>query len=45
MDISPFKREDQRSPVTETIDEIGTDLKIIKGIGVEHIISGYNFYL
>jgi probable F420-dependent oxidoreductase len=43
MDLSPSKRESQRSPMTGTIDEIGSDLKIIKDIGVEHIIFGYNF--
>jgi probable F420-dependent oxidoreductase len=33
----------QRFPLTGTIDEIAVDLKRIKGIGVEHIIFGYNF--
>jgi probable F420-dependent oxidoreductase len=38
---SPTKT--QRFPLTGTIDEIAVDLKRIKGIGVEHIIFGYNF--
>jgi hypothetical protein len=35
--------EGQRSPLTGTIDEIGTDVKRIKDMGVEHIIFGYSF--
>jgi probable F420-dependent oxidoreductase len=38
---SPTKT--QRFPLTGTIDEIAVDLKRIKGMGVEHIIFGYNF--
>jgi probable F420-dependent oxidoreductase len=40
---SSKKEQDQRSPMTGTIDEIGGDLKRIKDIGVEHIIFGYSF--
>ena len=36
-------KEGERSPMTGTIDEIGSDLKRIKEIGVEHIIFGYSF--
>jgi hypothetical protein len=37
------KKEDQRPPMTGTIDEIGSDLKKIKDMGVEHVIFGYSF--
>jgi hypothetical protein len=33
----------QRFPLTGTMDEVSSDLKRIKQIGVEHIIFGYNF--
>jgi hypothetical protein len=39
----PSKKEDQRPPMTGTIEEIGSDLKKIKDIGVEHVIFGYSF--
>jgi probable F420-dependent oxidoreductase len=42
-DSSSSKKEDQRPPMTGTIDEIGTDIKRIKDMGVEHIIFGYSF--
>jgi hypothetical protein len=29
--------------LTGTIDQIGSDIKRIKDMGVEHIIFGYNF--
>jgi hypothetical protein len=29
--------------MTGTIDEIGMNIKRIKGIGISHIIYGYNF--
>jgi hypothetical protein len=29
--------------LTGTVDEIAGDLKRIKGMGVEHIVFGYNF--
>jgi probable F420-dependent oxidoreductase len=33
----------QRFPLTGTIDQVGSDIKRIKQIGVDHIIFGYNF--
>ena len=36
-------KEGERPPMTGTIDEIGSDLKRIKEMGVEHIIFGYSF--
>jgi Luciferase-like monooxygenase len=39
----PSKKEDQRPPMTGTIDELGSDLKKIKDMGVEHVIFGYSF--
>jgi probable F420-dependent oxidoreductase len=35
--------EQQRSPMTGTTDQIGTDIEKIKSMGVEHIIFGYVF--
>jgi probable F420-dependent oxidoreductase len=35
--------EQQRSPMTGTTDQIGTDIDKIKSMGVEHIIFGYVF--
>ena len=42
-DTSVSPRERQRFPLTGTVDEIAGDLKRIKGMGVEHIVFGYNF--
>jgi probable F420-dependent oxidoreductase len=42
-DTSVSPREHQRFPLTGTVDEIAGDLKRIKGMGVEHIVFGYNF--
>jgi hypothetical protein len=36
-------KEDKRPPITGTIDEIGSDLRRIKDMGVQHIIFGYSF--
>lgn len=33
----------QRFPMTGTIDEIGADIKVIKDIGIEHIVLGFFF--
>jgi hypothetical protein len=38
---SSIKEEDKRPPMTGTIDEIGSDLKRIKDMGIEYIIFGY----
>ena len=35
--------EDQRFPLTGTIDQIGNDIKRIKDMGINHIIFGFNF--
>jgi probable F420-dependent oxidoreductase len=35
--------EVQRFPLTGTIDQIGSDIKRIKDMGIEHIIFAYNF--
>jgi hypothetical protein len=37
--------QDQRSPMTEAIDEIGRDLKRIRDFGVEHVTLGITFCL
>jgi hypothetical protein len=35
--------EQQRLPMTGTIDQIGTDINEIKAMGAEHIIFGHAF--
>lgn len=35
--------EGQRFPMTGTIEEIGADIKVIKDMGIEHIVLGYFF--
>jgi probable F420-dependent oxidoreductase len=40
---SSHNKEHERPPITGTIGEIGSDLRRIKEIGVEHIIFGYSF--
>jgi probable F420-dependent oxidoreductase len=40
---SSHNTEDKRPPMTGTIDEIDSDLRRIKDMGVEHIIFGYSF--
>jgi probable F420-dependent oxidoreductase len=40
---SSQRKEGERPPMTGTIDEIGSDLKRIKEMRVEHIIFGYSF--
>ena len=37
------RNEGERFPLTGTIDQIGSDIRRIKGMGVDHIIFGYNF--
>jgi alkanesulfonate monooxygenase SsuD/methylene tetrahydromethanopterin reductase-like flavin-dependent oxidoreductase (luciferase family) len=39
----PTSEENQRFPLTGTIDQIGNDIKRIKDMGIDHIIFGYNF--
>jgi probable F420-dependent oxidoreductase len=40
---SSHHKEHERPPITGTLDEIGSDLRRIKEMGVEHIIFGYSF--
>ena len=35
--------EDQRFPLTGTIDQVGNDIQRIKQMGIDHMIFGYNF--
>lgn len=37
------KKHENRFPLSGSIDEIGSDIQRIKGMGVDHIIFGYNF--
>ncbi|MDQ6666860.1 MAG: TIGR03619 family F420-dependent LLM class oxidoreductase [Thermoproteota archaeon] len=41
-DISS-KNDKNRFPLSGTIDEIGNDIQRVRGMGVDHIIFGYNF--
>jgi len=41
-DISS-KDDKNRFPLSGTIDQIGSDIQRVKGMGVDHIIFGYNF--
>jgi probable F420-dependent oxidoreductase len=44
LDSSSTSSSNQpRSPMSGTIDQIGSDIERIKAIGAEHIIFGYNF--
>jgi probable F420-dependent oxidoreductase len=35
--------QDQRFPLTGTIDQAGSDIERIKHMGIDHIVFGYNF--
>lgn len=37
------KNSNSRFPMSGTIDQIGKDIQELKGIGIDHIIFGYNF--
>ncbi|PWU78831.1 MAG: LLM class F420-dependent oxidoreductase [Candidatus Nitrosopolaris wilkensis] len=37
------KNDKNRFPLSGTIDEIGNDIQRVRGMGVDHIIFGYNF--
>jgi len=37
------KNDKNRFPLSGTTDEIGSDIQRVKGMGVDHIIFGYNF--
>jgi probable F420-dependent oxidoreductase len=41
--IDSSSSEQQRVPMTGTVDQIGTDINQIKAMGVEHIIFGHAF--
>jgi probable F420-dependent oxidoreductase len=43
LESSSSFSEQQRLPMTGTIDQIGTDINQIKAMGVEHIIFGHAF--
>jgi probable F420-dependent oxidoreductase len=43
LDSSPASSNQQRLPMSGTIDQIGSDIERIKAIGAEHIIFGYAF--
>jgi hypothetical protein len=36
-------RDENRFPFSGTIDEIGSDIQKVKGMGVDHIVFVYNF--
>lgn len=37
------KKNENRFPLSGSIDEIGSDIQRIKSMGVDHIVFGYNF--
>ena len=43
LDSSTPSSNQQRLPMSGTIDEIGSDIERIKAMGAEHIIFGYAF--
>ena len=43
LESSSSSSEQHRLPMTGTVDQIGTDINQIKGMGVEHIIFGHAF--
>jgi probable F420-dependent oxidoreductase len=40
---STTTNQDQRFPLTGTIDQVGSDIQRIKKMGIDHIVFGYNF--
>jgi hypothetical protein len=43
VSLDSKNKEDERHPMTGTIDEIGSDLRRIKASGVEYVIFGFSF--
>jgi alkanesulfonate monooxygenase SsuD/methylene tetrahydromethanopterin reductase-like flavin-dependent oxidoreductase (luciferase family) len=43
LESSSSSSEQHRLPMTGTVEQIGTDINQIKGMGVEHIIFGHAF--
>ncbi|MGB6593424.1 MAG: hypothetical protein WBE68_18130 [Candidatus Nitrosopolaris sp.] len=41
--IQNSTNEDQRFPLTGTIDQVGNDMQRIKQMGINHIIFAHNF--
>jgi predicted metal-dependent phosphotriesterase family hydrolase len=39
----PTDDDNNRLPLSGTIDEVGSDIQRLKAMGVEHIIFNYNF--
>jgi hypothetical protein len=37
------RNDKNRFPLSGTIDEIGSDIQRVKGMGVDHVIFGYSF--
>jgi hypothetical protein len=35
--------QNQRMPMSGTVEQIGTDIEKIKQMGIDHIVFGYNF--
>ena len=40
---SSSDKDKNRFPLYGGIDEVGSDIQRIKGMGVDHVIIGYNF--
>ncbi len=43
MDTKGSSEENQRMPMSGTVEQIGTDIEKIKQMGIDHIVFGYNF--
>jgi hypothetical protein len=43
MDSEGSSDENQRMPMSGTVEQIGTDIEKIKQMGIDHIVFGYNF--
>jgi probable F420-dependent oxidoreductase len=43
IDSKSTSEENQRMPMSGTVEQIGTDIEKIKQMGIDHIVFGYNF--
>jgi hypothetical protein len=41
--VKSSSRNENRFPFSGSIDEIGSDIEKVKGMGVDHIVFAYNF--
>lgn len=43
IDSKDSSNQNQRTPMSGTVEQIGTDIEKIKQMGIDHIVFGYNF--